>query len=469
MSLIVPEGVQAVDGCTNSEGARSVKFSSQVSDMTLPTSVLYVNIDLGIEVTDAYHVASDNPNYASTKEGILTSKDGTEYLGIPAGAKELDMPNTVTHVVIPEQNQLDALYVHATKDDELPTIDLHNLDECMLVIDDDVFTEFLIKNEEAIEEAGTVEVAKASKPNEPLTLSGGVLFSEDEIFQVLDLGDETAFTQLPYILKKDVFKGNKSTKTLVLMNYTREDLVLEDGCLADSSIKTLVCNSKDIDYVKSRLVAAGAPNVDVVAMDSSEEGFLYYTDRSGKTILFYDSWWVDSFDGTLTPQGETEKIPVNEISDYAFAGDLNLKWVALDKSVTKIGKGAFENCSSIQGFYIGAKDTIDVGKGVFKNCTSLGFVASCAKTGNFASTENPGSNGCTWYCPSDYEGGYDSRFAAIKDINDFVVSLQNDRDGADIVLYGCQEGDIEDCSWLGKNHGGHYQTPEFCNGDLWFR
>lgn len=66
-------------------------------------------------------------------------------------------------------------------------------------------------------------------------------------------------------------------------------------------------------------------------------------------------------------------------------------------------------------------------------------------------------------------GGYDSRFAAIKDINDFVVSLQNDRDGAGIVLYGCQEGDIEDCSWLGKNHGGHYQTPEFCNGDLWFR
>lgn len=292
VSLIVPEGVQAVDGCINSEGARSVKFSSQVSDMTLPTSVLYVNIDLGIEVTDAYHVASDNPNYASTKEGILTSKDGTEYLGIPADAKELDIPNTVTHVVIPEQNQLDALYVHATKDDELPTIDLHNLDECMLVIDDDVFTEFLIKNEEAIEEAGTVEVAKASKPNEPLTLSGGVLFSEDEIFQVLDLGDETAFTQLPYILKKDAFKGNKSTKTLVLMNYTREDLVLEDGCLADSSIKTLVCNSKDIDYVKSRLVAAGAPNVDVVAMDSSEEGFLYYTDRSGKTILLYDSWWI---------------------------------------------------------------------------------------------------------------------------------------------------------------------------------
>lgn len=74
VSLIVPEGVQAVDGCINSEGARSVKFSSQVSDMTLPTSVLYVNIDLGIEVTDAYHVASDNPNYASTKEGFLPQR-----------------------------------------------------------------------------------------------------------------------------------------------------------------------------------------------------------------------------------------------------------------------------------------------------------------------------------------------------------------------------------------------------------
>ena len=60
-------------------------------------------------------------------------------------------------------------------------------------------------------------------------------------------------------------------------------------------------------------------------------------------------------------------------------------------------------------------------------------------------------------------GGYDSRFAAIKDINDFVVSLQNDRDGAGIVLYGCQEGDTADTSRIvlgsGKTMAGTIKLP----------
>ena len=60
-------------------------------------------------------------------------------------------------------------------------------------------------------------------------------------------------------------------------------------------------------------------------------------------------------------------------------------------------------------------------------------------------------------------GGYDSRFAAIKDINDFVVSLQNDRDGAGIVLYGCQEGDTADTPRIvlgsGKTMAGTIKLP----------
>lgn len=240
-----------------------------------------------------------------------------------------------------------------------------------LIIDDDIFDEFLIENESAIENAWTLEVAKASEPEKHLTLSGGVVFSEDEIVRVLDLGNETVFTQLSHIVKTGALAGNGSIETLVLMNaYSGEPLVLEDGCLAGSSVSIIVCNSEqEAAYVKSRLAAAGAPDAEVVAMDVSQEGFVYFTDGDGWTTLLYDSWWVESFDGTLTGE-DGGKIKVNEISDYAFAGDLDLKWVTLDESVVKIGKNAFRNRSNLQGLFIGMPGTIDVGANALAGCWS---------------------------------------------------------------------------------------------------
>ena len=439
-SLVMPEGVQAIDGKMSDDGTRH-GFVWSLTELSLPSSIMYVNADAGIQVRGAYRVADGNPFYAATADGILTSKDGSAYLGIPTDVRDLDIPAGVTRVEVPKANHLDAVHVHAAEDGSLPDIQIENLGECTLVIDDGVFDEFLIENGSAIENAWTVEVAKASEPENHLTLSGGVVFSEDEIVRVLDLGTKTVFTQLSHIVKTGALAGNGSIETLVLMNaYSGEPLVLEDGCLADSSVATIVCNSEqEAAYVESRLAAAGAPDAEVVVMDVSQEGFVYFTDGGGWTTLLYDSWWVESFDGTLTSENGG-KIKVNEISDYAFAGDLDLKWVTLDESVVKIGKNAFQNCSSLQGLFIGTPDTISVGANAFMGCKNLGFVASRAKNAFFATDENPGGAGCTWYCPGNVESGYDDRFAGIEGVDDLIALPQKD---GSLILYGYLEGDAD--------------------------
>lgn len=439
-SLEVPEGVQAIDGKMNDDGTRH-GFTWSLTELSLPSSIMYVNVDAGIQVRGGYRVADNNPFYAATADGILTSKDGSAYLGVPTDVRDLDVPVGVTHVEIPKANHLDAVHVHAAEDGSLPDIEVGNLDSCTLIIDDDIFDEFLIENEDAIENAWTLEVAKASDPDKHLTLSGGVVFSEDEIVRVLDLGNETVFTQLSHIVKTGALAGNDSIETLVLMNaYSGEPLVLEEGCLAGSSVSAIVCNSEqEAAYVKSRLAAAGAPGAEVVVMDVSREGFVYFIDGDGWTTLLYDSWWVESFDGTLTSE-DGSKIRVNEISDYAFAGDLDLKWVTLDESVTEIGKNAFQNCSNLQGLFIGTPDTVNVGANALIGCRNLGFVASRAKNASFATVENPGGTGCTWYCPGDVESGYDSRFVNIKGVNDLIALPQEDES---LILYGYQEDDAD--------------------------
>lgn len=437
-SLKVPEGVQVIDGKMNDDGTRH-GFVWSLTELSLPSSIMYMNVDAGIQVRGAYRVAEDNPVYAATADGILASKDGSAYLGIPTDARDLDIPAGVAQVEVPKANHLDAVHVHAAEDGSLPDIEIGNLDDCTLIIDDAIFDEFLTENETAIENAWTVEVAKASEPEKHLTLSGGVVFSEDEIVRVLDLGNETVFTQLSHIVKTGALAGNESIETLVLMNaYSGNPLVLEDGCLADSSVSIIVCNSEqETAYVKSRLTAAGAPDAEVVVMDVSQEGFVYFTDGDGWTTLLYDSWWVESFDGTLTGDNG-DKIEVNEISDYAFAGDLDLKWVTLDESVVEIGKNAFQNCSNLQGLFIGTPDTVSVGADALAGCKGLGFVASRAKNASFATSENPGGAGCTWYCPGDVEGGYDGRFVNIEGVNDLIALPQ---ENGSLILYGCLEGD----------------------------
>ena len=433
-TLSVPQGVQAVDS-SNDQMKRS-GFTLSVNTMEIPSSTLYVNANSCVQVIDGYSVASDNPAYAVTDKGILESKDGTEYIGVPWGVTQLDVPEGVHRVVVPDANTIETLVVHATSADDLPDIDLTKLRNCNIVVDDDVLDAFVVRYADAIEESGTLSITLASNPECQMVFYNGMLQTEDSVFRVPESGIDTVLVQLPFRIEKGAFEGNSSTTTLVL-DSAWEYIELEDGCLAGGNVQTIVCKSEEMaTEVEQRKAAAGAPNAAVTVFEESREGFVYYT-ADGKTTLLYDSNDAEEFDGTLiNEKGET--VYVNALAPYAFAGDTSLRSVSLHEGVSSIGRGAFENCENLQALFIGSPNAVDVGADALKGCVNLGFVASRASVVNFATTENPNAGACTWYAPSDISGGYDSRFVRIDNVNDFAVDRQDD---GSLILYGCFGGE----------------------------
>lgn len=439
-TLSVPQGVQAVDNF-NDQTKRS-SFALSVNTMEVPSSTVYVNVNSGIRVTDGYSVASDNPAYVVTDKGILESKDGTEYIGIPYGVTKLDVPEGVHRVVVPDGNAIKTLVVHAASADDLPDIDLTKLRDCDIVVEDDVLDAFIVRYADAIEESRTISIALASDPECQMAFCNGVLQTEDSVFRVPELGIDTVFLQMQSRIEKGAFEGNSSATTLVLDSGEKVDsgeelIELEDGCLAGGNVQTIVCKNEDMAAeVERGKAAAGAPNATVTVFEESREGFAYYT-ADGKTTLLYDSNDAEEFDGTLVNK-EGETVYVNALAPYAFAGDTSLRSVSLHESVSSIGRSAFENCENLQTLFIGSPNTVDVGANALRGCSNLGFVASRSSAVNFATTENPNAEACTWYAPSNISGGYDSRFVRIDNVNDFAVDRQDD---GSLILYGCLGGE----------------------------
>ena len=433
-TLSVPQGVQAVDSFDDQTKRSS--FALSVNTMEVPSSTVYVNVNSGIRVTDGYNVASDNPAYVVTDKGILESKDGTEYIGIPYGVTKLDVPEGVHRVVVPDGNAIKTLVVHAASADDLPDIDLTKLQNCDIVVEDDVLDAFIVRYVDAIEESGTISIALASDPKCQMAFCNGVLQTEDSVFRVPELGIDTVFLQMQSRIEKGAFEGNSSATTLVLDSGC-ESIELEDGCLAGGNVQTIVCTNEDIAAkVEQRKAAAGAPNATVTVLEGSREGFVYYT-ADGKTTLLYDNEGAEEFDGTFVNK-EGETVYVNALAPYAFAGDASLRSVSLPESVSSIGRGAFENCENLQALFIGSPNAVDVGANALRGCANLGFVASRSSAVNFATTENPNAEACKWYAPSNISGGYDSRFVRIDNVNDFAVDRQDD---GSLILYGCLGGE----------------------------
>lgn len=433
-TLSVPQGVQAVDSF-NDQTKRS-SFALNVNTMEVPSSTVYVNVNSGIRVTDGYSVASDNPAYVVTDKGILESKDGTEYIGIPCGVTKLDVPEGVHRVVVPDGNAIKTLVVHAASADDLPDIDLTKLRDCDIVVEDDVLDAFIVRYADAIKELDTISIALASDPECQMAFCNGVLQTEESVLRVPELGIDTVLLQMQSRIEKGAFEGNSSATTLIL-DSGWGFVELEDGCLAGGNVQTIVCRNEEMAAeVEQRKAAAGAPNATVTVHEESREGFEYYT-ADGKTTLLYNNEGAEEFDGTLVNQ-EGETVYVNALAPYVFAGDTSLRSVLLPESVSSIGMRAFENCENLQALFIGSPNTVDVGANALRGCANLGFVASRSSAVNFATTENPNAEACKWYAPCNISDGYDSRFVRIDNVNDFVVDRQDD---GSLILYGCLGGE----------------------------
>lgn len=452
-ALDVPEGVQAVDEEKDDASGRAYRWT--LDTMRLPSSTIYVNLDGPFAVEHSFEVDAANPYLASTADGILTNKSGTEYLGIPVAATDLDIPAGVTDVSVPAANSLVQIDVHGTGD-EAPSLNADALTDCKIVVDDDAFEDFVTKNYASLENTFNVEVAKASEPDEVYSCSGGMVFSEDELSRVLDHGTDTIYVQMPHTIKSGAFEGCSDVTTVVL--YDDTDFTLEEGSLAGGNVQKIVCFTKEqADAVRSRLAAAGAPDAAVyVAGSTDDEDFYYYRGADNEVVLLsYVGWNRKTFDGTLLIDGQD--VPVTAIAPYAFAGSDDLEWVDLNASVVEVGASAFEGCNNLQGFFMDAEDGIHVGKNAFAGCSSLGFWGTNARGAVFDSQENPNPD-CRWLCPAIpvtndtgqttwyFPEGFDpasirGRFTCISQYEHYCTQPQQD---GSLVLYGCLDGETPD-------------------------
>ena len=432
----VAEGVQAID----------LGYTSVFPDkLSIPASTLYVNTEGALWARQAYAVSPDNPVYAATESGIFTSKDGTEYLGIPTDFDALDVPATVTKVDLPQglDSNIRSITLHAETGDALPDMNLSRLSDCNIVVEDAAFDAFVTGEFSSVSTTNNLTVSKASNPNAKYRCDNGLVYADGVLDHYADASSSIALVGGPYTIAEGCFGDAENVRDVVLASdgaYT-----LEDGCF-NEGITTIVCSTPEQKaYVEKRLPQLGAsPLAQVVLAETSADGYRYYTvsdifTGASLTTVFEAPASVTVFDGTI--QGADGAIAVNAIAPRTFANHTELTYVPLNESVESIGTKAFAGCSGIEGVFIGQTKSITIENGAFSNCGNIGFFVSRAATATLASDFSAPNYNCLMYAPtgsegylwaSTYQNGFLS-FTAASNVLDYALIEQ---DGAYLV-YGC--------------------------------
>ena len=443
-TLTVPYGVQAVD--------IDSFLSSSITRLFLPATTMVVHlVSTDMTVDDAFSVDPENPYLAATEDGILTSKDGTEYLGVPANTEALDVPASVTSVQLQERNSLRRIVLHADDNGELPSINLDSVGYCNIVIDDDVAAQFMQDYNAAINAQDGNTISLASNPGLQMHIAHGMLYSDDDLVFVANSGASTIKISGPHTVKQGCFDGNADVSTLVLAD--EGSFTFEPGSLANSGVSSIICyTNEQKQAIESQLAAAGAADAQATVAETSADGFRYYVDQTSgaaRTTLLAAPADLTAFDGYMTA-ADGSRINVDAISTMAFADCADLTWVTLSESTTFIGAGAFSGCGALQGAFIGCADTVTMEQDAFSDCASMRFLASRAMQGNFTFTEAPGSD-CVLYRPTNSNGtdGYTANFQYFtpeSGVDDYATIEQAD---GSRILYGCANGN----PWLALRSG----------------
>lgn len=154
-TLTIPEYVQAVAFETgNREESPVTYLPFVVGTMEIPASVVYIKPDSISSVLDAYHVAEDNKYYASTEDGILTGRDGTEYLAIPENNENVTVPENVTSVRLPE-SYCETVTLMAQSEDRLPSISFEKMRHGSVIVQPELLNAFVTKYGRQLNGTGT--------------------------------------------------------------------------------------------------------------------------------------------------------------------------------------------------------------------------------------------------------------------------------------------------------------------------
>ena len=449
-SLVVPDGVNSISIFDD----YGYTFTDK---LVVPSSVLNINLSDSMTLTDTtllvaegYEVSGDNPIYASTSDGILTNKSGTEYLAIPFFKEELVVPEGVTKVDLSRSvsNYLKKVVLEAGDAQSLPELDASRLnDDCVVVVDDGVFQEYVEANKTALS-GSDLGVAKAGNQADVYRVDHGMLHSSEEVARVVD-GESTMKLDVASKIASGAFDGCKNVESVVLSddvaNYS-----FSENCFANSGIKRIICSTAEQEQeIKQNLDYMGVPDAEVLLTETSAEGVKYATSSKGgeeKSILLEAPKDIVSFDGALKDSRGND-VEIDEIAPGAFEGCKKLETIEASAKTKAIGSRAFTGCTSLQTVFSNSRDSISLGEDALAGCTSLRFVVLQAMSGDIMSGNSIDAV-CGKWVPtgssySDYAG--DSNFLSFtkeSGICDYqLIALA---DGG-TVLYGT---DAQGSPWI---------------------
>ena len=473
--LPIPKYIQSVD----------IDESAGVSAdyLFVPDTVLYINeSSQGITVNHAYRVDANNPNYASTEDGVLTNKTGTEYQVIPTRITELNVGKNVTKINLSGNNQVSVIKLEAESAVQIPEFVIDKTDlfgnpegikgqNCKIILKDSLldtfvqanFNQFIDRNV-STDFANFSEIAAEEIPEIVYTVdaSGQITGSDGVLRKVIDTGRfSVQINENVQIIKENAFTGVYSLSRL-LMPTNGEIVELEKDCFAESNLSTIVCYSQQqYDYIMENLEKSGAPEgvrVEFTKVQISKEGYAYYKGEEGESadyVLVAAPKDVTDFDGTVTAQDGT-KIPITIIDNNAFEFCRDLEWVELPESISKIGYEAFYGCTSLQGVMIDAKEYIYIGNKAFDGCDALRFVASNAMTAEMQDGYDPiiahtyGWTQMTYFYAPTNSTGYGSHALAFTPQSGVTSYSMEDIGGGCKMLFG---KNADGYPWLGIRSG----------------
>lgn len=453
-TLTIPEYVQAVAFETGNQEESPVTYLPfAVGTMEIPASVVYIKPDSISSVLDAYRVAEDNEYYASTEDGILTGKDGTEYLAIPENNRAVTVPENVTSVRLPE-SYWGTVTIMAQSEDRLPSISFEKMRHGSVIVQPELLNAFVTKYGRQLNGTGTtVSVAGGDAKYE---VHDGCLTHREDGATVLDrVVTDAEIYRLPQGVDRIAANAFAGSSVKILITDAKTSYAKDS--FKDSMVSYVTCEDETQKAeINKKLDEAGVAEVEFAASGTSDDG-CFYVKSDGKIVVVNVPDGISEYYGEIIIDGE--KKTVDSIAAHAFDGCTTLEYVSLPETVKTIGVSAFKNCTSLSGVLLGSKDSVTIMEHAFNNCTNLRFIASNAKNmelkNGYDILSESGSEtlyGQLW-CLAGSKG-FDDSWSCYeprsdwRDETDIAEFRVIDCNGAN-VLYGCNTEDESEL-WEGS-------------------
>ena len=454
-TLTIPEYVQAVAFETDGqEESPATYLPYLVGTMEIPASVVYIKPDSISAVLDAYRVAEDSEYYASTEDGILTSRDGTEYLAIPENSENVTVPENVTSVRLPESYS-GTVTLEAQSEDRLPSVNFEQM-HGSVIVQPKLLNAFVTKYGRQLDGTGTTVTVRADGGDPKYDVHDGYLTHQEHGATVLDrVVTDAEIYRLPQGV--DRIAANAFAGSSVKILITDAKISYAKDSFKDSMVSYVTCEDETQKAeINKKLDEAGVAEVKFAASGTSDDG-CFYVKSDGKIVVVNAPDGISEYYGEIIIDGE--KKTVDSIAAHAFDGCTTLKYVSLPETVKTIGVSAFKNCTALSGVLLGSEDSVTIMEHAFNNCTNLRFIASNAKNmelkNDYDILSESGSEtlyGQLW-CLAGSKG-FDDSWSCYeprsdwRDETDIAEFRVIDCNGAN-VLYGCNTED-ESKLWEGS-------------------